>query len=141
MPRIHTLREVEFLEYFHRIDKRPIMEILSEFRSSTGPDGYATSLVLARILKVKERISSDRELSDKLAKIGIYREAIGIGRHEIPAHNTFHTLRQRLGPEGFIKILDDKAYYEKLVREGGEYVERSKPYVKEKYVRPDKGNK
>ncbi len=104
MPRIHTPREVEFLEYFRRIDKRPIMQILSEFRSSTGPDGYATSLVLARILKVKERISSDRELSDKLAKIGIYREAIGIGRQEIPAHNTFHTLRQRLGPEGFIKI-------------------------------------
>jgi hypothetical protein len=104
MPRIRTPREVEFLEYFRRIDKRPIMEILSEFRSSTGPDGYATSLVLARILKVKERISSDRELSDKLAKIGIYREAIGIGRQEIPAHNTFHTLRQRLGPEGFIKI-------------------------------------
>lgn len=104
MPRIRTLREVEFLEYFRRIDKRPIMEILSEFRSSSGPDGYATSLVLARILKVKERISSDRELSDKLAKIGIYREAIGIGRQGIPAHNTFHTLRQRLGPEGFIKI-------------------------------------
>jgi hypothetical protein len=80
------------------------MEVLSEFRSSAGPDGYATSLVLARILKVKERISSDRELSDKLAKIGIYREAIGIGRQEIPAHNTFHTLRQRLGPEGFIKL-------------------------------------
>jgi hypothetical protein len=60
--------------------------------------------VLARILKVKERISSDRELSEKLAKIGIYREAIGIGRQEIPAHNTFHTLRQRLGPEGFFQI-------------------------------------
>jgi hypothetical protein len=104
MPRIRTPREVEFLEYFRRIDKRPIMETLSEFRSSSGPDGYATSLVLARILKVKERISSDRELSDKLAKIGIYREAIGIGRQGIPAHNTFHTLRQRLGPEGFIKI-------------------------------------
>ena len=32
MPRIRTAREVEFLEYFRRIDKRPIMEILSEFR-------------------------------------------------------------------------------------------------------------
>ena len=45
---------------------------------------------MARILKVKERISSDRELSEKLAKIRIYREAIDASRHEIPAHNTFH---------------------------------------------------
>ena len=103
MPRIRTPQEVEFLEYFRRIDKSPITEILSQYRS-TGPAGYATSLVLARILKVKERISSDRELSEKLAKIGIYREAVGIGRQDIPAHNTFHTLRQRLGPEGFVQI-------------------------------------
>ncbi len=41
--------------------------------------------MLARILKVKERISSDRELSEKLAKIKIYRDAIGISYHEIPA--------------------------------------------------------
>ena len=103
MPRIRTPQEVEFLEYFRSIDKSPITEILSQYRS-TGPAGYATSLVLARILKVKERISSDRELSEKLAKIGIYREAVGIGRQDIPAHNTFHTLRQRLGPEGFVQI-------------------------------------
>jgi hypothetical protein len=103
MPRPCTLQEVEFLEYFRRIDQSAIKEILSQYRS-TGPVGYATSLVLARILKVKERISSDRELSEKLNKIQIYREAIGIGGHEIPAHNTFHTLRQRLGPEGFSQI-------------------------------------
>jgi len=103
MSRAHTPQEVEFLEYFRLIDKSSIQEILSQYRS-TGPVGYATSLVLARILKVKERISSDRELSHKLAKIRIYREAIGIGRHDIPAHNTFHTLRQRLGPEGFFQL-------------------------------------
>ena len=103
MPRIRTPQEVEFLEYFRRIDKSPMTEILPQYRS-TGPAGYATSLVLARILKVKERISSDRELSEKLAKIGIYSEAVGIGRQDIPAHNTFHTLRQRLGPEGFVQI-------------------------------------
>jgi len=103
MPRSRTVQEVEFLEYFRRIDTRSIKEIFSQYRS-TGPVGYATSLVLARILKVKERISSDRELSEKLAKIRIYREAIGISRHEIPAHNTFNTLRQRLGPEGFVQL-------------------------------------
>ena len=103
MSRIRTLQETDFLKYFHRIDKRAIMKILSQYRS-TGPIGYATSLVLARILKVKERISSDRELSEKLAKIQIYREAIGIKRNMVPAHNTFNTLRARLGPEGFIQI-------------------------------------
>jgi len=103
MPRARTPQEVEFLEYFRRIDKSVIKKVFSQYRS-TGPVGYATSLVLARILKVKERISSDRELSEKLAKIRIYRKAIGISHHEIPAHNTFHTLRQRLGPEGFVQI-------------------------------------
>jgi len=95
--------QIEFLNYFRNINKRSIKHILDQYRS-TGPVGYTTSLVLARILKVKERISSDRELSEKLAKIRIYREAIGIGQHEIPAHNTFHTLRQRLGPKGFFQI-------------------------------------
>jgi hypothetical protein len=99
----HTPQEKEFLEYFRHIDKRAIKKIISQYHS-TGPVGYATSLVLARILKVKERISSDRELSEKLSKIKIYRKAIGISSHAIPAHNTFNTLRQRLGPEGFIQI-------------------------------------
>ena len=103
MPSPRTPQEKEFLEYFRSIDKRAIEEILAQYRS-TGPIGYSTSLVMARILKVKERISSDRELSEKLAKIEIYRKAIGIKRYEVPAHNTFHTLRQRLGPEGFFQI-------------------------------------
>jgi hypothetical protein len=103
MSRIRTPEESEFLKYFRRINKRSIDNILSRYRS-TGPVGYESSLVLARILKVKERISSDRELSEKLAKIKIYRDAITIGRDEIPAHNTFNTLRQRLAPKGFVEI-------------------------------------
>jgi len=103
MPHARTPQEAEFLEYFRCIDKRAIKEIFTQYRS-TGPVGYTTSLILACILKVKERISSDRELSEKLAKIRIYRKAIGISRHKIPAHNTFHTLRQRLGPAGFVQI-------------------------------------
>jgi hypothetical protein len=77
MSRMHTPQESEFLKYFRLINKRSIDNILTGYRS-TGPVGYASSLVLARILKVKERISSDRELSEKLAKIKIYRDAIGI---------------------------------------------------------------
>ena len=103
MSRMRTPQESEFLKYFRSINKGSIDNILSRYRS-TGPVGYASSLVLARILKVKERISSDRELSEKLAKIKIYRDAIGINRDEIPAHNTFNTLRQRVGQQGFVEI-------------------------------------
>ena len=103
MPIIYTPEEKEFLQYFRKINKSAIDNILSQYRSS-GPVGYATSLIMARILKVKERISSDRELSEKLSRIPIYRKAIGLSHNEIPAHNTFNTLRQRLGPEGFIRI-------------------------------------
>ena len=103
MARKYTQKEMEFLGYFRSIDKHAIEGILSEYHS-TGPFGYTTSLILSRILKVKERISSDRELSDKLAKNPIYRDAVGISRNEIPAHNTFNTLRRRLGPEGFARI-------------------------------------
>ncbi len=60
MARSRTPQEAEFQEYFRHIDKNAINEILSQYRS-TGPTGYSTSLVLARILKVKERISSDSE--------------------------------------------------------------------------------
>ena len=103
MSRMRTHKESEFLKYFRCINKHSIDTILSRYRT-TGPVGYASSLMLARMLKVKERISSDRELSEKLAKIKIYRNAIGINSDEIPAHNTFNTLRQRLGPEGFVEI-------------------------------------
>lgn len=103
MARKYTPQEREFLDYFYNIDRRGIERILSDYHS-TGPFGYTSSLVLSRILKVKERISSDRELSDKLAKNPIYRTAIGTSSDEIPAHNTFNTLRQRLGPEGFARI-------------------------------------
>ncbi len=70
MSRMRTPQESEFLKYFRCISKRSINNILSQYRS-TSPVGYASSLVLARILKVKERISSDRELSEKLARIKI----------------------------------------------------------------------
>jgi len=67
MPPTRTPEEAEFLAYFRAIDRRAIAAVLSDYRS-TGPRGYDASLVLARILKVKERISSDRELADKLAR-------------------------------------------------------------------------
>lgn len=103
LTRKYTSQERKFLDYFHGIDKNAIEKILYEYHS-TGPIGYSSTLILSRILKVKERISSDRELCEKLGKNPIYRDAVGISSNEIPAHNTFHTLRKRLGPEGFSRI-------------------------------------
>lgn len=102
-PIPYTKNEEKLLDYFKMIDQKGINQILSNY-SSTGPRGYSTSLVLARILKVKERISSDRELVDKLAKNPVYRRATGLSANNIPAHNTFNTLRNRLGPKGYIDI-------------------------------------
>ena len=84
LTRKYTPQERQFLDYFQSIDKHAIKKILSKYHS-TGPFGYSSALILSRILKVKERISSDRELCDKLAKNPIYREAIGIRSDEIPA--------------------------------------------------------
>ena len=103
MTRKYMPQERKFLNYFQSIDKIAIEKILSEYHS-TGPIGYSSTLILSRILKVKERISSDRELCEKLGKNPVYRDAVGIRSNEIPAHNTFHTPRQRLGPEGFSRI-------------------------------------
>jgi len=83
MSRIRTLQETDFLKYFRQIDKRPFRKILSHYRSP-GPIGYATSLVLARILKVKERISSDRELSEKLS---LRQDVIGSLVQDFVDHN------------------------------------------------------
>lgn len=103
MPRHYTPQEKELLDYFRSIDRDAIAKLFAEHHS-TGPVGYTTSLVLARILKIKERIFSDRELSKKLATNPIYRQAVGIRSSQIPAHNTFHTLRQRIGSQGLIRI-------------------------------------
>lgn len=103
MIRNRTPHEDEFVDYFRRIDRDALETLLADYRS-VGPRGYDVSLVLARILKVKERISSDRELAQKLARIEIYRRVTGIGDNHIPSHNTFNTLRRRLGAEGFAEI-------------------------------------
>jgi len=92
-----------FWNIFEASTNRRLKNILVKYRS-TDPCGYSTSVVLARILKIKERISSDRELIEKLAKNPIYRKAIGLMAEHIPSHNTFHTLRKRLGLKGFIEL-------------------------------------
>lgn len=54
-----------------------------------------------RIIKIKERILSDRQLAEVLKKNDLCRF---VTRDIQPAHNTFNTLRKRLGPKGFMEI-------------------------------------
>jgi hypothetical protein len=53
------------------------------------------------MLKIKERILSDRQLAKALKQNDLYRF---VTRDIQPSHNTFNTLRRRLGPSGFIEI-------------------------------------
>ena len=95
-----TAEEKDFLAYFSTIDTRCITPVVNYY-AGTGPKGYGTSLVLARIIKVKERILSDRQLSKVLRQNDLYRF---VTQDIQPSHNTFNTLRKRLGIRGFVQI-------------------------------------
>jgi hypothetical protein len=92
--------EKEFIEYFVTIDNACISPVVKRY-AGIGPKGYGTSLILARMIKVKERILSDRQLAKALKKNDLYRF---VTKDIQPSHNTFNTLRKRLGPKGFIAI-------------------------------------
>ena len=95
-----TDQERDFIAYFSSIDLECITPVVNRY-AGIGPKGYGTALVLARIIKLKERILSDRQLAEALRKNDLYRF---ITRNTQPCHNTFNTLRRRLGPQGFIEI-------------------------------------
>ena len=88
-----TAEEKDFLANFSTIDTRCITPVVNYY-AGTGPKGYGTSLVLARIIKVKERILSDRQLAKVLKQNDLYRF---VTQDIQPCHNTFNTLRKRLG--------------------------------------------
>jgi hypothetical protein len=95
-----TTEEIDFIEYFGSIDNSCISPVVDSY-AGIGPKGYGASLILARIIKVKERILSDRQLAKALRMNDLYRFVTGDIQ---PSHNTFNTLRKRLGPKGFIEI-------------------------------------
>jgi len=95
-----TPQEKDFLAYFSTIDMGAISPAVDCY-AGIGPKGYNVFLILARIIKIKERILSDRQLADALKKNDLYRF---VTRDIQPAHNTFNTLRKRLGPRGFIEV-------------------------------------
>jgi hypothetical protein len=89
-----------FIEYFAVIDSGCISPIIESY-AGIGPRGYGTALILARLVKVKERILSDRQLAKVLKQHDLYRFVTYDAQ---PAHNTFNTLRRRLGTKGFVEI-------------------------------------
>ena len=98
-----TNNEREFITYFLRIKMDCISSVIDS-TYTTGPHGYGSSLVLSRIIKIKERISTDRELSDKLKRSELYRFVSKLDDHKVPSHNTYNALRRRLGVEGYRQI-------------------------------------
>jgi hypothetical protein len=95
-----TKQEKDFIAYFSTIDMDSISPVVDCY-AGIGPKGYNVFLILARIIKIKERILSDRQLAEVLKKNDLYRF---VTNDIQPAHNTFNTLRKRLGPEGFVEI-------------------------------------
>ena len=95
-----TSEEKDFIHYFSSIDHNCISPVAGCY-AGIGPKGYGTSLIIARMIKVKERILSDRQLATSLRKNDLYRF---VTRDIQPSHNTFNTLRRRLGPKGFTEI-------------------------------------
>ena len=95
-----TKQEKDFIAYFSAIDMDSISPVVESY-AGIGPKGYSVFLILARIIKIKERILSDRQLAEVLKKNDLYRF---VTRDIQPAHNTFNTLRKRLGPEGFVEV-------------------------------------
>ena len=95
-----TAEEKDFIAYFTTIDTLCITAVVNCY-AGIGPKGYGTSLVLARIIKVKERILSDRQLAKVLKQNDLYRF---VTQNIQPSHNTFNTLRRRLGIKGFSQI-------------------------------------
>jgi len=98
-----TEKERCFIDYFTKVNMSAISPVMDELYTA-GPKGYGSSLILARMIKIKERISSDRELADKLSRNELYRFITHIDHDHIPAHNTFTNLRARLGGDGLQKI-------------------------------------
>lgn len=99
-----TDKEHEFIAYFQLINLQSISKVIDKFYHGPGPKGYGNSLVLSRILKVKELFFSDRILSDKLAKNEIYRFVCLMDKNNTPSHNTYNTLRKTIGTQGYIEI-------------------------------------
>ncbi len=94
----------ELVSYFRSINLDNIGPVVNESYSQSGPRGYGTGLFLSRILKVKQTFVSDRTLARRLSENSTYRHLCFLEEGFTPAHNTYHTLRRRLGSDGYARI-------------------------------------
>ena len=96
--------ENDLVNYFLSIDTRPTAAVIASLFGTRGPKGYGVSLVLSRILKVKQVFISDRILSQWLKEVATYRRLCGFSDGKVPTHNTYSTWRKTLGVEGYRQI-------------------------------------
>lgn len=94
----------QFINYFRHLQLSNIESVVNRYYAGPGPKGYGTSLVLSRILKVKEVFLSDRDLAQRLRDNATYRAVCLMQQGQTPAHNTFHTLRSHLKVRGYREI-------------------------------------
>jgi hypothetical protein len=97
-------RENDLVNYFLTVDTQPIATVVARALGGRGPRGYGVSLVLSRILKVKQVFISDRVLAQRLKEVATYRRLCGFSDGKVPAHNTYSTLRKTLGVTGHAEI-------------------------------------
>jgi len=94
----------DLVNYFLSIDMQPIAAVIANAFGGRGPKGYGVSLLLSRILKVKQTFISDRILAQRLKEVATYRRLCGLTDGSVPAHNTSCTLRKALGVQGYAEI-------------------------------------
>lgn len=94
----------DLVKYFRLINLSNIYPVIKEYYSGSGPQGYGVALFLSRIMKVKQTFVSDRILAKRLSENSTYRHLCLLDKGPTPAHNTYHTLRKRLGVDGYTKI-------------------------------------
>lgn len=94
----------ELVNYFHVIKLSNIQPVIEQCYSGSGPQGYGIGLFLSRILKVKQTFVSDRILAKRLSENSTYRYLCRFEKGFTPAHNSYHTLRKRLGVDGYTQI-------------------------------------
>lgn len=94
----------DLVNYFVNINIEPIAAAVEKAYGSLGPKRHRVALFLSRILKVKQVFVSDRTLATRLKEVSTYRRLCGFSYGKAPAHNTYNTLRKKLGVNGYAMI-------------------------------------
>ncbi|ODS32738.1 MAG: hypothetical protein SCARUB_02121 [Candidatus Scalindua rubra] len=94
----------DLVRYFRMINLSNIYPVVNRCYSSSGPKGYGVALFLSRIMKVKQTFVSDRILAKRLSENSTYRHLCLLDKGITPSHNTYNTLRKRLGVDGYAKV-------------------------------------